>query len=115
MALCDRKCGHQSCLKCGPHIRAFSRKYPIRQRIIDAIRDHGVGGRIEYWKLAQIVFPREHMPNAWRYSSNGGPPGCYMVLSSALRRHEFRVSHRMGASGYAIVGYGKNRPEEVSK
>ena len=61
---------------------------PIKERIKDALREHG--GRMRYSDLAIAVFPEEEFPRAWNYSSNGGPPGCYMALSAAIKRHGFK-------------------------
>lgn len=59
---------------------------PIRQRIIDAL-DAAPGNTLSYHALAHSVFPRDQFPRAWRHRAGGGPPGCFMALSSALRRH----------------------------
>lgn len=44
--------------------------------------------KISYQTLAYRLFPPEEHPRAWNYSSNGGPPGCYMTVSAALRRYK---------------------------
>lgn len=61
-----------------------------RKPIIDRIRDAFGEDEFElsYHTLADRVFPKEQFPRAWRYSSNGGPPGCYMALSAAIRRYK---------------------------
>lgn len=41
---------------------------------------------IDYRNLAHKVFPIEEYPRSWRYKSGGGPPGCFMALTAALRR-----------------------------
>lgn len=49
--------------------------------------DKVLGGKpMSYFELAQKLWPdaRSH-----RYQANGGPPGCYMALSSAIRRYNF--------------------------
>lgn len=46
-----------------------------------------------YRELAEEVFPTKDFPRAWRYSSNGGPPGCYMSLSKALREMGCRSAY----------------------
>ncbi|RBO54081.1 hypothetical protein DSD19_06365 [Rhodovulum sp. BSW8] len=53
-------------------------------------------GKTEYHALARQVFPGDITPRAWRYSSHGGPPGCYMALSKAIREmglHEGFAAH----------------------
>lgn len=67
------------------------RRYPIKDRIIAAIK--AAGGRIQYYHLARAVFPESDYPDAWGYPTKGGPPGCYMALSSAIRRHGFVVDY----------------------
>lgn len=44
---------------------------------------------IGYHELMRAVFPLDEYPRAWRYSSNGGPPGCAMAFGSGLRRAGF--------------------------
>lgn len=53
--------------------------------ICDRIQKHYTPG-IDYHDLLRAVFPYEEWPNAWRYQSNGGPPGCAMAFGRALRR-----------------------------
>ena len=53
----------------------------IKQRILDALSN----GKMTYADLSMKVFPHDKYPKAWNYASNGGPPGCYMALSRALR------------------------------
>jgi len=54
-------------------------------KLKDRIRTALAGGKRTYFDLANEVFPHEHYPRAFRYQANGGPPGCYMALSRALR------------------------------
>jgi hypothetical protein len=56
------------------------RPAPIKERILRAYR-HG----IEYHELARLVFPEADYPRAFNGATKGGPPGCYMALSKALR------------------------------
>ena len=57
---------------------------PIQQRIRAAFQP---GEReLHFYELALRVFPTDQFPRAFRYSSNGGPPGCAMALSATLRR-----------------------------
>ena len=64
------------------------------------------GGRMSFFDLAVALWPdrRSHS-----YSSNGGPPGCYMALSAGLRRGGFFVSGHHGA-GNRIVHSRKRTP-----
>ncbi len=55
---------------------------PIKCRIIAAF---GHENRMEYTALMRAVFPESEYPNAMRYQSNGGPPGCAMAFGRALR------------------------------
>lgn len=56
-------------------------KVRIKDRIIAALRP----GPMRYRDLLAAVFPYEEWPRAWRYQSNGGPPGCAMVFGKAIR------------------------------
>jgi len=40
---------------------------------------------IDYNELMRAVFPFESYPEAWRYASHGGPPGCAMAFNRAIR------------------------------
>jgi hypothetical protein len=62
---------------------------PIKDRIVAAIRSKG--GSVGYYDLAHIVFPKAQYPNAFSSPNKGGPPGCYMVLSRAIREHGFHM------------------------
>ncbi len=67
----------------------MGKQKPIKLRILEAIGN--AGGVIQYHELARVVFPRDEYPNAWGYPTRGGPPGCYMVLSRAIRVHRFHL------------------------
>lgn len=43
------------------------------------------GGRGKYHEVMREVFPHDKYPRAFRYSSNGGPPGCAMAFGRAIR------------------------------
>lgn len=81
---------------------------PIRQRIDAAL----AGGPIRYHDLAVAVFPPDLHPRAWRYASHGGPPGCYMALSAAIRRYGFQrwYDRRSGAEMVASRASTKGEP-----
>lgn len=64
---------------------------------------------MQFYDLAKAVFPRDQFPNAWNYPTRGGPPGCYMVLSRAIREHGFYICHDGPAVIYATVGLGENK------
>mgnify|MGYP000415691863 CR=1 FL=1 len=52
---------------------------------IDAALD---GKPMAFQALARALYPDE---KSWRYQRNGGPPGCYMALSAAIRRGKFPI------------------------
>jgi hypothetical protein len=79
-------------------------KVRIRDRMIAALRQHGDGGQMVYHRLAEYVFPKEDYPNAWNYPTRGGPAGCFMVLSRAIREHGFWMDHDKDAVVYSTVG-----------
>jgi hypothetical protein len=55
------------------------------------------GSPMTYGDIARSLW--DSRSRAWCYSSNGGPPGCYMALSAALRRGKFNVEpHERGKS-----------------
>lgn len=87
----------------------MAKKQPIRNRIATAIRLHGSCGMIVYHELAVLVFPNDDYPNARNSPTRGGPPGCYMVLSRAIREHGFSMYLGGDAVVYATVGLGKNK------
>lgn len=43
-------------------------------------------GRTSFYDLAMILYPN---PNSHRSAKHGGPPGCYMTLSAAIRQGGF--------------------------
>lgn len=55
----------------------------LEQRIRAAMRGRELAN---YWCVMREVFPAEQYPRAWRYSQNGGPPGCAMAFGAAIRR-----------------------------
>lgn len=52
--------------------------------LIQKVRESG--GRINFHMLALAMFPQEKYPRAFEYSSNGGPPGCYMALKNMVNK-----------------------------
>jgi hypothetical protein len=82
-------------------------KTKIKDRITAALKENG--GRMPYWKLADAVFPTDQYPRAWERPTRGGPPGCYMVLSRAIREHGFSM-HFGDAKAvvHTVIGLGKN-------
>jgi hypothetical protein len=65
---------------------------PKLPKLKDRIRSALADGQMTYADLAYRVFPEEYFPNAFRYQRNGGPPGCYMALSRALREMKDEAS-----------------------
>ena len=70
---------------------------PIAQRIRNAFRKGETA--LSYHELLGRVFPSDQYPNAWRYSSNGGPPGCAMAFRKALNKLGMREFYPNGHSG----------------
>jgi hypothetical protein len=61
--------------------------------------DAALSGReMSYADLAAALWTD---PKSHRYQANGGPPGCYMALSAALRRGKFQVAYVNGGVGPA--------------
>ena len=75
----------------------------IDARIDRALKDHGdKHGLIEFSRLATLVFPKDQYPRAGGKPTRGGPPGCFMALSSAIRRYGF-YDHMAGV-GHRYIG-----------
>lgn len=80
---------------------------PLKQRIVDALLK-APNNRLCYQDLAGVLWPYETNPKAWRYSSNGGPPGWAMPLGKALREmHKAGIAQAMnradGGPGHGDV------------
>lgn len=58
-----------------------------------------------YYELMVKCFPFDEYPKAWRYQSNGGPPGCAMAFGKALRE---MGCNRIGAGGRSKVSMPSN-------
>lgn len=56
---------------------------PLQRRIVDALRKMP-GQRAEWHDLGRMLWPMDTQPQAWNYSSNGGPPGWAMSLGRAV-------------------------------
>ena len=72
-------------------------------RIRDAFRPGEY--ELHFYELARRLYPE---PQSWRYCRNGGPPGCAMALSAAIRRYNIR--ERIDGPGKRFV----YRPREVT-
>lgn len=83
-------------------------KIKIKDRISTALS--AAGGAMPYWKLAQVVFPEADYPRAWSAPTRGGPPGCYMVLSRAIREHGFSIHFGDAQTvSHSTVSLGKSQ------
>lgn len=60
-------------------------------------------GPLTYGDLARRLW--DSRSKAWRYAVQGGPPGCYMALSSGIRRGKFPTSWRQGESSASRLVY----------
>ncbi len=69
----------------------------LPERIDDLLREPG---KMSFYDLALALYPDK---KSWRYQQHGGPPGCYMALSAALRRGGFHVSLRGKGPGSRTV------------
>ena len=66
---------------------------PLKERICTALQI--AGGSMTYYSLMVQCFPFDEYPKAWRYQSNGGPPGCAMAFGKALREMGCTTSGRL--------------------
>lgn len=48
---------------------------------------------LSFYDLARKLYPNT---KSWAYQRNGGPPGCFISLSAALRRGGYDVSGDVG-------------------
>lgn len=71
-------------------------KKPSLTERVRAVWRVGIG----YHDLMREVFPESEYPNAFRFSTNGGPPGCAMAFGMALRR----LGIRRGRNGNTLEG-----------
>lgn len=69
----------------------------LPQRIDAALAK--AGGSMSYFDLACALWPDR---KSHSYSSNGGPPGCYMALSAGIRRGGFFESGHTGAGNRMV-------------
>lgn len=84
---------------------AIKKPPPIRTRILAALGERR--GEVPYDQLLRAVFPEDQFPNAFRYQSHGGPPGCAMSFRRAMNalekdglvRREFRDHERFSLRG----------------
>lgn len=70
-----------------------NKKTPLKERIRAALI--AADYRMNYHDLMHVVFPGDEYPKAWRYQSNGGPPGCAMAFGKALREMGCTTSGRL--------------------
>jgi hypothetical protein len=68
------------------------------ERIDEALAE--AGGRMTFSALAEKLYPD---PKSHRHQINGGPPGCYMALSAALRRGGYVQDWRDVGPGNRVV------------
>ena len=73
-----------------------SGKMSLAERIDAAL----AGGPKSFYDLAVELYPDR---DSHRCSSNGGPPGCYMALSAAIRRGGFGEKWREPGPGNRMV------------
>ena len=56
---------------------------PLQEKIVNALTA-APHRRMSYHDLMLRLWPPSAHPKAWRYSANGGPPGCAMAFGRAL-------------------------------
>jgi hypothetical protein len=71
----------------------------LTERINDALKD----GPMSFYDLAHKVYPDRE---SHRHAVHGGPPGCYMTLSAALRRGGYTVWPQKDQHGRFLPGAG---------
>ena len=58
---------------------------PLRDRILSQLA-MAPRNRMTYHSLARRVYPPCLFTMSWNSANHGGPPGCYMSLSSMIRK-----------------------------
>ena len=72
-----------------------SRLTGLQCRVVSAIAERG--GSIGHHDLAKAIWPPATSAKAWRYSSNGGPPGWAMSLGRVLGQlHRAGITQESG-------------------
>ena len=56
----------------------------IKNRIVAVYNEISDVGGCDYYELMYRVFPSDEYPNASRYATQGGPPGCAMAFNRAI-------------------------------
>lgn len=72
---------------------------PLESRIVETLKT--AGGRLEYYALAEKLWPFAENPKAWRGATKGGPHGWAMPMGRALNKlaqrkivHDGRMASR---------------------
>lgn len=73
-----------------------------KQNLDDRIRAALSNGPLYTYDLAEILWPCRKCPKAWRYQSNGGPPGWVLPLGKSIKSMSLAVS--WDSSHRKIVG-----------
>lgn len=85
-----RPCGY--CDKCRQNMKDYSKQYPIKERMADALRHKGFRG-LHYQSLMSLVFPDEYCPSAYNRPTRGGPYGCAFALGKAIRMYGYKWNY----------------------
>jgi hypothetical protein len=64
------------------------------QKLDDRIRKALANGPLDSYALANLVWPQKTYAKAWRYQSNGGPPGWVLPLGKAIKRMNLQTWHK---------------------
>lgn len=80
-------------------LKSKVRRETLLDRIDRILAEHK--GPMAYYDLAVVLWPDR---DSHRYPTRGGPPGCYMTLSAALRRGNYTVSGATGAGNRMVWG-----------
>lgn len=88
------------------------KRMTLPERIDDLLHHNGT---MSFYDLAVALWPDG---KAHRGAVQGGPPGCYMALSAAIRRGHFYENHRGVGPGNRMVharGSSVSRPASNSE
>lgn len=84
----------------------------MKRTLVERIDDALAGQKLSYMELARRLYTNDR---AWRYSSNGGPPGCFMALSAGLRRGGFYIQYGRGPGERMVYPRRKSPPASAGE
>lgn len=66
----------------------------MKKNIDGRIRAALAAGPLSSLALAEILWPHDACPKAWRYQTNGGPSGWVLPMGKAIKRMGLNVQNK---------------------